>query len=525
MPNRLYQLTVVALFFSIALWNAEVGLFSQDPTNIAPASSNPGNSNAADEAPKNWAGVRVIDGANGQGVPLVELESTHSVRWVSDNAGCVYIDDTELLDRTVFFYVHGHGYEVDKDGFGYAGVRLELKRGETVEFKVKRKLPAERLVRLTGLGQMRDSTLLGRPQAPYQLPLNGGVVGQDSIQTVQWKGQLLCIWGDTSQASYPLGLFRAAGAYAPLTQTNNTPFDPSYGVPYNYFVKNDFVRAMMPLPERKEGVIWLDGLTTVKDDKNQEQVVAHYSRRAGLADELEHGIAQLDSESMEFQVLHQFGSLKEHRHPHGHAQVVTVDGTEWVVFGNPFPNVRVPATLKAIQDPEQYEMLTPLDSTGKDYNGWGWKKAHQQYSSKDEGLWLDKRKEERIPHFLPTNAETPNERITFHNGSFAWNPYRKKWIVLGGRWLGKDSVLGEVWYTEAEQLEGPYRRATKVATHIQQSFYNVCHHPYWNQEGGRTIFFEGTFTADFSGNPYKTPRYNYNQILYRLNLEQLSFDK
>jgi hypothetical protein len=37
-------------------------------------------------------------------------------------------------------------------------------------------------------------------------------------------------------------------------------------------------------------------------------------------------------------------------------------------------------------------------------------------------------------------------------------------------------------------------------------------------DGGRTIHFEGTYTNDFSGNPYKTPRYNYNQVLYRLDL-------
>ena len=98
-------------------------------------------------------GIQVVDAATGKSVPLVELESTHSVRWVSDNNGMIYIDDSELLDQTVFFFVHGHGYEVDKDGFGYAGVRLDLKRGKIVELKVKRKLPAQRLVRLTGIGQ------------------------------------------------------------------------------------------------------------------------------------------------------------------------------------------------------------------------------------------------------------------------------------------------------------------------------------------------------------------------------------
>lgn len=36
--------------------------------------------------------------------------------------------------------------------------------------------------------------------------------------------------------------------------------------------------------------------------------------------------------------------------------------------------------------------------------------------------------------------------------------------------------------------------------------------------GGRVIFFEGTYTHTFSGNPEPTPRYDYNQVLYKLDL-------
>jgi len=44
------------------------------------------------------------------------------------------------------------------------------------------------------------------------------------------------------------------------------------------------------------------------------------------------------------------------------------------------------------------------------------------------------------------------------------------------------------------------------------------HHEFLDQDGGRKIYIEGTYTAEFSGNPNPTPRYNYNQILYRLDL-------
>ena len=35
---------------------------------------------------------------------------------------------------------------------------------------------------------------------------------------------------------------------------------------------------------------------------------------------------------------------------------------------------------------------------------------------------------------------------------------------------------------------------------------------------GRVIYFEGTYVNTFSGNPEKTPRYDYNQIMYKLDL-------
>ena len=64
---------------------------------------------------------------------------------------------------------------------------------------------------------------------------------------------------------------------------------------------------------------------------------------------------------------------------------------------------------------------------------------------------------------------------------------------------GKSSQLGEVWYAEADQPEGPWRRAKKVMTHDRYSFYNPKHHSFFDQDGGRLIYFEGTYTTSFSG--------------------------
>jgi hypothetical protein len=58
----------------------------------------------------------------------------------------------------------------------------------------------------------------------------------------------------------------------------------------------------------------------------------------------------------------------------------------------------------------------------------------------------------------------------------------------------------------------------KIVTHDRYSFYNPKQHPMFDKDGGRTIFFEGTYTHTFSGNTDQTPRYDYNQIMYQLAL-------
>ena len=75
-----------------------------------------------------------------------------------------------------------------------------------------------------------------------------------------------------------------------------------------------------------------------------------------------------------------------------------------------------------------------------------------------------------------------------------------------------------MWYAEADDPTGPWRYAVKVVTHDRMSFYNPKQHPMFAKDGGRVIYFEGTYTHDFSGNPDATPRYDYNQMMYRLDL-------
>ena len=89
-------------------------------------------------------------------------------------------------------------------------------------------------------------------------------------------------------------------------------------------------------------------------------------------------------------------------------------------------------------------------------------------------------------------------------------------------WFGKPSAFGELWYAEADEPTGPWGPAVKVLTHENYTFYNPRLHPQWSTEASPVLLFEGTYTVQFADRPPATPRYDYNQILYRLDLDDLA---
>ena len=89
--------------------------------------------------------------------------------------------------------------------------------------------------------------------------------------------------------------------------------------------------------------------------------------------------------------------------------------------------------------------------------------------------------------------------------------------MIGLQGMGS-SMLGEIWYAESKNPDGPWINAKKIVTHNKMDFYNPTQHPFFDEAGGKIIYFEGTYTNTFSGNPCQTPRYEYNQIMYKLDL-------
>ncbi|MBS0204061.1 MAG: hypothetical protein JSS49_14240 [Planctomycetes bacterium] len=469
-------------------------------------------------------GVRVVDDETGRGVPLVELRSVHDIRYVTDSAGYAAIRDPELMGQTVFLTVRSHGYEFPKDGFGISGRAVKVTGGNEETLKIKRLNIAERMYRVTGAGIYADSVLLGHP-APIEHPLNNGqVAGSDSVVMTVYRDKIHWFWGDTNRLRYPLGNFNVTGATSQLPSHGG--LDPAVGVNLNYFTADDgFARPMAKMPG--EGPTWIFGIVVLKDPDGRERMFTGYEKVRPPLEIYERGICEFDDARQEFVKIHSFGKdvpLYLHGHPFVHA----VGGVNYVYFGDPYPVMRVPATATALLDLSQYEAFTCLTPGGREKDArverdaagkvvWGWKRDTAAISfALQESLHKNRQLQPNEDWLQLTDTDS-GKGIEAHRGSVTWNEFRKRWILITTQFRGS-SMLGEVWYSEARQPEGPWMKAKKIVTHDKYSFYNPKQHPQFTSADGRFVFFEGTYTQSFSGNTDPTPRYEYNQMMYRLDL-------
>jgi hypothetical protein len=210
------------------------------------------------------------------------------------------------------------------------------------------------------------------------------------------------------------------------------------------------------LPLPGPGLVWIEGMIPIKDFQGQERLVATYTRQQGLQFPDECGLALFDDELGIFKPWVTMPCTRAHTSSHPFLH----DGY-WYFY----PSLRVTNDWQAVQDRTQ------------------WQRREIQ---------------------LPPNAKRPS--------CVVWNDYRQRWLLLL-------EDTGAVYYAEATQPEGPYGTAVQIIQHDHYNFYNVATHPFFNQEGGRVIYLEGTYTAAFSDARQKTPRYDYNQMMYRLRLD------
>jgi len=474
--------------------------------------------------------IEVVDEQSGRGVPMVELQVTSGARYYTDSNGLVAFYEPGLMNRRVWFAISSHGYEFPPDGLGIRGAALQTTPGGSAKLKIKRLNIAERLYRITGQGVYRDTVLLGRKPPIDQPLLNAQVTGQDGILTAAYHGKLYWLYGDTNKLSYALGNFAMTGATTELPDR----IDPSVGFNLKYFAGADgSVRPMAPMPG--EGVVWLSGLVVLPDESGRERMLAWFQRRRGLGAVLENGFVVYNDQKDVFEKLKDV-PLDPPIFPTGYPFCAkAIDGTEYVYFTAPYPALRVRADWKSYLDLAGYQGYTCLKlgthdagiraSLDRNADGklvWGWKQNTPPVNPKEQAALIvaGRMKLDESP-FRLRDADG-GKPILLNSCSCFWNDYRKKYVMIASESLGA-TVLGEVWYSEADRPEGPWVRARKIITHANKpgdahDFYNPTQHPFFDRAGGRVIYLEGSYVNTFSGNPHPTPYYEYNQIMYRLDL-------
>jgi hypothetical protein len=432
--------------------------------------------NAAPPAPFR---IDIVDKESGWPVPMVELTTTHSVKFVSDNAGRVAFDLPELMGVETWLDVVADGYEMPADGFGKRGVRIMPVGGKSQTVEVVRTSIAKRLGRITGAGLFAESQKLGLERNWRE----SGIVGSDSVQNAVHNGKLHWSWGDTSIARYPLGIFHSTGATTPIKPL--TKFEPPLRLKLDYFVdEKKQPRGIAKMPGK--GPTWLAGYANLPDKAGKERLVASYVKVEPPMEVYETGLCVWNDTTEEFEQVRTLwtrseGEKKHPPLPQGHSVIVDEpSGMKVALFGNPLPALSCPATFEAWQNPSKWEILKP----------------QEKFTSATDG-----------------------EPVKPSAGSIAWNEYRKRWVTVFHEFFGKPSGFGEVWYAEADSPQGPWGPAVKVLSHRNYSYYNPALHPEFTPADSPILLFEGTHSTMFANRPEPTPRYEYNQILYRLDLD------
>lgn len=474
--------------------------------------------------------IRVIDESTGRGVPMVELRTTAATRHYSDSQGVVAFQEPGWMGRRVFFYVASDGYRLAPDGFGFEGQAFTVEPGKQVTLPIQRTMIAQRLYRVTGAGIYRDSVLAGLA-VPIRHPLlNAGVVGSDSVVNAVYGGKLYWFWGDTNRTEYPLGNFHVPGATSRLPADGG--MDPYEGVDLEYFVdpKTNFAKETARMPG--EGPTWINGLMVINDQRGEETLLAAYVKVKPPLNVYQHGLCRWNRQAEQFEPLVVFPENAP-LYPTGHPWIAQDHGDPYVFFTDPLGVTRSPAHEAAVKDLSQYEAYTcftdgatasqqgPLPAIDRHPDGtvrYRWRRNTSPMRPDIQRRLIAAGQLKPEEALICLRDRDTGKEILIHSGAVAWNAFRKRWMTIFVQMFG-DSVLGEVWYAEADAPWGPWVYAVKVASHSRYSFYNPKVHPYFEQRDGRRIFFEGTYSHSFSGNPEQKPWYDYNQLMYCLELD------
>jgi hypothetical protein len=268
------------------------------------------------------------------------------------------------------------------------------------------------------------------------------------------------------------------------------------------------------------GLKWIESVMPVRDERGEERLLARLAAGTGLTTTREWHLALFNDESQAFESLVRWEI--HDGHDSAHPFRARVDGVEYCYL---YPNYRVRADVAAFRELKNYEAFTCIASDGgvrgaetevdRDGSGrarYSWRAGAERLQSGRLRKLIKAGKLDRGESWLQLHDIESGAVVEGGRGSAFWNEYRRRWVMI------ISGEPGDVWFSEADLPTGPWVYARRVAVHGRYNFYNPTQHPFFDEEKGRFIYFEGTYTASFSGAPAKTPRYDYNQLMYRLDL-------
>lgn len=463
----------------------------------------------------NYFVIRVIDMETGRGIPMVELTSINDIRYITDSRGIIAFNEPVLMNREVVFSVFSHGYEGIPDG-----ILLHPMKGKSTTIKLKRKNIAERLYRITGMNIYGESTKIGLPAPIKQEALNGGVMGQDTYIEIVYHGKIYWFWGDTN---LPDGMnFKVTGATSELPGKGG--LDPEKGIDLHYFVKpNGRAKSMCPFPGKV--LVWIDWLAVLKNNAGKECLYAFYTIIEESGHPGECGFALFNDTKEEFEKVKVFNEWHGQGHYSAHPCVIKTEGKEYLYIFNNNGFKRVEANEQHLLNPASYECYTCLPGNYEADTGlkpmrspegklvFKWMPGVWKYDRNTEKKLIKNSLIKEDEAFWQSRDVVTGNKINMDPQSVAWNEYRKRWIMIGY------VFTGEVWLFEGDSPLGPWTYGRNILKQHNYDFYNSGHHPLFDSQAGKRIYFEGTYTTGFIKNEHTTPLYEYNQMMYALQLD------
>lgn len=455
--------------------------------------------------------ITVVDSVSNRGVPIAEVRSPNETYYV-DSGGVVAFYDAALMGTSVHFDLAAHGYAA-------ASTNLPSTPGGSAQVSLVRTMVAERLYRITGGGNYRDTVLMGLTPPTANPVINGRVFGQDGGIGQVYQNKIFWLWGDTTKPSGPLGNFKTTCATSDLPGQGG--LDPAIGVNLSYYLdpgsSEGFVKQMCaisnPPGNTNPLVCWMGALSTATNAQSTEKLYATYN--LGGFTPAKTGWARFNDATTVFDELSVFTG-SEAVTPGGHTFKVRHGSTPYLYAGNP---MRLGATEAAILNTAGYEAFTAFvqgSTTQIDRNPDGtirytWKTGTKTISASLGGSLIASN--ERLYGHL----QDPDTGFHFnpHAYTIDWNPYRRRYLRITGE--APFFINGDNWFTEADTPMGPWVYSREVVTHNNYNTYNPIYHPFLDRLGGREMIFEITYTNWLAAVP-PTPRHNYNQVMYRLDL-------